>query len=93
MSDGVVPIPQVPRRFYLDRKEDVTGASGTGLVAWGVWWPNGKVSIAWTGDRPSVVVWDDIIDARVTHLHGGKTKFVWMDDDIISPMGYGNDTR
>jgi len=33
------------RRFYLDRRTDVSGVSGTGIVAHGVVWPDGTVTI------------------------------------------------
>jgi hypothetical protein len=67
------------RRFKLVRHEDITGISGTGVVADGVVWPDGTVSIRWQGDRPSVVFWESIEDAYAVHGHGGATTFEWLD--------------
>lgn len=68
-----------PRRFYLDRNTDVTGASGTGRVADGVLWPDGTVTIRWRGEHRSTVNWDNLEDAERVHGHGGATKFVFVD--------------
>lgn len=68
-----------PRRFYLDRTTDITGASGTGRVADGVLWPDGTASLRWLGERPSTVHWDRIEDAEAVHGHGGYTRIVWLD--------------
>lgn len=73
--------PPPPRRFYLQRTVDVTGASGTGRVADGVLWPDGTVSIRWAGDRPSVVFWGSLQDAEAVHGHGGNTTVVWLDPE------------
>lgn len=78
------------RRFYLQRDEDVSGVSGTGIVAQGVEFNDtlidpeaksgsGKVVINWFGVHRSVVIWDSIEDALVIHGHDGRTKVVWMD--------------
>ena len=37
------------RRFKLVRNEDVSGVSGTGVVAEGIEWTNGNVSVCWLG--------------------------------------------
>jgi hypothetical protein len=73
-----------PRRFYLERRVDVTGASGTGRVADGVLWTDGTVTIRWTGQHSSTVVWDSIDDALAVHGHVGATRFVWIDEDGTS---------
>lgn len=73
-------IVTVPRRFQLDRSVDVTGASGVGVVADGVLWPDGTVSIRWRGPKPSVVFWEDLAHAEAVHGHGGHTRFVWLDE-------------
>ncbi|MEU6237392.1 hypothetical protein [Kitasatospora sp. NPDC047058] len=68
-----------PRIFHLQRDTDITGVSGTGIVAHGVQWPDGTVTIRWTGDRPSTVTWGSIEDAVHVHGHGGHTRIVWAD--------------
>jgi hypothetical protein len=70
-----------PRRFYLDRDTDVTGASGTGRVADGVLWPDGTVTIRWRGEHQSTVNWDNLESAERVHGHGGATRIVWLDLD------------
>ncbi|WP_411119009.1 hypothetical protein [Streptomyces sp. 058-1L] len=74
------PVSETPRRFYLQRNHDVTGASGTGRVADGVLWPDGTATLRWRGDRASTVHWDRIEDADAVHGHGGHTVIVWLDD-------------
>lgn len=69
------------RRFQLHRDQDITGVSGTGVVADGVLFPDGAVAIRWRGDRPSTVAWGSIEDAYHVHAHGGATRFVWLDPD------------
>jgi hypothetical protein len=67
------------RRFVLERADDVTGVSGTGTVADGVLWPDGKVTLCWRGEHRSIAVWDSMIDAVAIHGHDGKTKLVFID--------------
>lgn len=69
----------VPRRFQLIRHVDVTGASGTGLVADGVMWPDKTVTVRWRGDKPSTVNWGHIDHAMAIHGHGGATTVRWLD--------------
>ncbi|WP_241968358.1 hypothetical protein [Streptomyces sp. ICBB 8177] len=80
MSD-LSELPELePRRFYLQRHLDVTGASGTGVVAWGVAWPDGSASIRWVREPASVVFWPGgVTDAEWVHSHGGATEVVWID--------------
>lgn len=69
----------VPRRFYLQRRFDLTGVSGTGVVAWGVEWPDGTCALRWSSDRPSSVTWNSIEDVTNIHGHDGLTEVVWID--------------
>lgn len=39
--------------FYLHRVEDDSGISGTGRIAQGVIFDNGKVALTWLSDTPS----------------------------------------
>ena len=70
----------LPRLFHLQRDHDVTGVSGTGRVADGVLWPDGTVSIRWTGPMPSAVFWHSLANALHVHGHGGATRIVWADE-------------
>ena len=46
--------------FYLNRTEDESGISGTGRVAQGFVFDNGKVAVTWLSEHPSVTVYDSI---------------------------------
>ncbi|MFI1472069.1 hypothetical protein [Streptomyces wuyuanensis] len=72
---------QPGRRFFLLRHHDITGVSGTGVVADGVEWPDGTVTIRWRGERPSTVDWGSIDDALHIHGHSGSTEIVWVDPE------------
>ena len=48
------------KRFVLDRREDETGVSGTGYIAEGVLFDNGKCALAWLSRYHSVTVFDNI---------------------------------
>ena len=69
----------VTRRFQLERDVDVSGVSGTGVVADGVAFSDGTVVIHWRGVRQSTVVWPAIEDVGAIHGHGGATRIVWID--------------
>lgn len=74
------PKPELrARRFVLDRIEDISGVSGTGIVADGVVFPNGKAVIGWRSESPSVIVYDDMVAVSDVHGHGGATRIVWVD--------------
>ena len=75
MPDLTPPV----RTFTLIRDTDVSGISGTGEVAHGVLWPDGTVTIRWTGERPSTVNWSNLEDPEAIHGHGGATRFQWHD--------------
>ena len=60
--------------FYLYRKEDDSGISGTGRVAQGFVADNGRVALFWLSDHPSVTVYDNIGEVQAIHGHEGKTE-------------------
>jgi hypothetical protein len=59
--------------FYLKREEDESGISGTGRVAQGFVFDNGKVCVSWLSEHPSVTIYDNIGEVHAVHGHGGKT--------------------
>lgn len=67
------------RRFNLLRKEDETGISGTGVVAEGIKFTNGKCAMNWLTSVSSVAVYDSMVELVQIHGHEGKTIVVWMD--------------
>ena len=67
------------RRFQLHRDHDVTGISGTGLVAEGAAFSDGGAVVRWLTGTRSTVVWDHVEDVHKIHGHGGATRIVWVD--------------
>ena len=66
------------RTFTLQRDVDISGISGTGKVAEGIEFSNGKVAVQWVvGEHQSTVVWDNIESVEAIHGHNGATKIVW----------------
>lgn len=65
------------RTFRLLRKEDQGGVSGTGYVAEGVEFENGRCCLAWLTQHTSVAIYDDIVTLEKIHGHGGKTVIEW----------------
>jgi len=75
------------RRFYLARDVDETGVSGTGRVAEGCQFSNGKCALTWlttqhqiNGDNwSSVNVYASIKAVDLVHGHNGLTRVVFED--------------
>lgn len=68
------------RTFELHRREDPTGSSGTGIVADGVVFPDGRCAYRWrTGvaQVATTVTADRIEDVEALHGHEGRTHIVW----------------
>ena len=72
--------------FYLNRTEDESGISGTGRVAQGFVFDNGKVAVTWLSEHPSVTVYDTIGEVHAIHGHGGKTEVI-MEPDFKKAFG------
>ena len=66
--------------FYLNRTEDESGVSGTGRIAQGFIFDNGKVCLTWLSEHPSVTVYDNIGEVRAIHGHAGKTELIMEPD-------------
>ncbi len=83
------------RRFYFIRNTDVSGVSGTGVVAEGVQFSDGVVAIRWRTELASTVIWDDVEQAIKVHGHDGATELIWEDEldpdiDHVEPEDQGN---
>jgi hypothetical protein len=65
--------------FALVRLEDETGISGTGIVAYGIVFPSGKVSLEWH-QQTGLFNWDSLEAMLDIHGHKGKT--------IVEPLAY-----
>jgi hypothetical protein len=68
------------RRFVLNRTEDKTGISGTGIVAEGVLFTRGKVAVTWLTQYTSIVIYDSMEHVEAIHGHGGATMIEYLDD-------------
>lgn len=63
--------------FYLFRKEDVSGVSGTGIVALGAIFPSGKVQLEWiASNHVSWGAFPNIDILRQLHGHEGRTEII-----------------
>jgi hypothetical protein len=67
------------RRFLLVRHHDVTGVSGTGVVAQGVRFIDGTVAVRWSSKTPVTSVWESVEDMLAIHGHDGCTIVRWLD--------------
>lgn len=72
---------EMPRSFVLNRQRDSTGISGTGVVAWGVRFPDGVCVLRWCSEHRSTAVYESIDDVLAIHGHGGDTEIVWHGDE------------
>lgn len=68
------------RRFVLRREEDVSGTSGTGVVAEGVVFSNGTVALTWITHLQSVAFYQSLDVLEKVHGHGGKTVVIFVDE-------------
>lgn len=68
------------RLFALQRVEDETGVSGTGIVAEGVQFSDGTVAMRWRSHIRSTVFYESIKACEAIHGHGGRTRIVFLDE-------------
>ena len=69
------------RRFVLQRKVDISGVSGTGIVAEGVEFSDGSVVLRWISNNPTSVVFHDngLESVEAIHGHQGSTIIHFID--------------
>lgn len=79
------------RTFLLVRKVDVSGISGTGVIAEGVQFPDGTVVLHWPGEWPTTTIHERGIES-IEHIHGhhGLTTVMW-EVESISAFGEKSD--
>jgi len=69
-------------RFLLVRNEDESGVSGTGVVAHGVIFSDGKCALSWLTQYTSVAIYSDLATVKHIHGHNGKT-IVMIEDEVF----------
>lgn len=79
LYDFLTPKEFYPKRFLLIRKEDLSGISGTGVVASGIEFQNGRVAMCWLTKSYAVGVYDNIRAVEEIHGHEGRTSVIWVD--------------
>jgi hypothetical protein len=72
------------RRFTLVRNEDISGVSGTGVVAEGVEFHDKQVAVSWFGRYHTIVVAPNISTIEAIHGHGGLTRVEWQDEEDVT---------
>ena len=65
--------------FYLLRKEDKSGVSGTGVVAEGAVATDGSVVLRWLGEKATWELLKSIDHVITIHGHEGATKIIFGD--------------
>lgn len=63
--------------FHLIRTTDVSGVSGTGVVADGVEFSDGTCVMRWRGDKSTTAIYDNIDNLQDIHGHDGSTLVYW----------------
>jgi hypothetical protein len=87
-SDIPPPPPSKCRRFWLYRKADQSGVSGTGYVAEGVEWTDGRVDVRFLSAHKTDNGFPNMKELMNLHGHEGDTEVVWIDP----PFGKTEDT-
>ena len=62
--------------FYLERDVDPSGISGTGRIAHGILFDDGRVAMRWMTDHRSTALYESLYDVYKIHAHGGQTRLV-----------------
>lgn len=72
------------RTFHLVRHVDVSGVSGTGVIAEGSQFTDGSVALRWL-QHPSTAVWPSLDDVLAVHGHQGATEARFLDELPTNP--------
>ena len=79
------------RTFHVQRDQDITGVSGTGVVADGCEFPDGTTVVRWRelpqghpnyqrGVRATTVIFPNPQAVEALHGHNGATHLAWDDE-------------
>lgn len=77
--------------FILVRDNDLTGISGTGIVAQGVVLPSGKVVMEWRKPHQSIGIYENIGEVEAIHGHNGATRIVFNAPILEGQIVYSAD--
>jgi hypothetical protein len=72
-----IAVSRQARRFLLIRRHDISGVTGTGVVAEGIRFSDQTVALRWYGAAPATAVGDSV-DAFLA-VHGDGTAIHWLD--------------
>jgi hypothetical protein len=93
MTEHITPDTDIQfgRPFVLVRDTDISGVSGTGVVANGIEFPDGHAAIHWTGSpHPTTTAHPDGMESvTAVHGHEGATRVVWQ-PTAIPQARYGD---
>jgi hypothetical protein len=67
------------KTFKLERKVDVSGVSGCGIVALGVMFSDGQCALHWEGSHSSINIYHSLEDLLFVHSHNGASVVVFDD--------------
>lgn len=70
------------RRFHLVRREDLTGVSGTGMVAEGVEFEDGQCVMSWLTQFHSLGIYPNSETLIRIHGHEGRTTIEWLVSEV-----------
>ena len=73
------------RRFVLNRNRDVSGVSGSGVVADGVVFDDGVAVLHWRGRWHTTEVLRSVQDVVNIHGHDGATVIEYLDHTVPFP--------
>ena len=82
LSQSIPISPPITNRsnlklFTLSRQHDVSGVSGTGIVAEGVRFSDGTVVLKWLRNPGALAFYPSIEDMLSVHGHRGYTQVLW----------------
>lgn len=74
------------RRFVLRRATDPSGQSGTGIIAEGVEFSNGRVALQWLVAPETFEKHDSSLNLIRVHGHKGETIIDWVDEPLAAML-------
>jgi hypothetical protein len=79
------------KTFKVYRIEDVSGVSGTGIIAEGVQFHDGQCVVSWFGQHHTLEISPSVETFMAIHGHSGKTTLQWSNGRSL--RGVKDDTN